>query len=200
MFRQADVSPAGVEEKPSAGPAGESRLRRRRARWVWLLGVPVVAAGVLVVVGLPAVVEPQWAGAALRLVKGYQPLDIPYAELPYHDQPDAPVVDAGLRDGGGVRMFRWQGKGKLLDHPVAQAQWGLSNLNTYRRTGKRMFLERAMAQAQRNLDRRVESRGGWWYPYEFDLTRCESTPVIDAPWYSAMAQGQLLGLFVKPLV
>ncbi|MEE3920669.1 hypothetical protein V2I01_27810 [Micromonospora sp. BRA006-A] len=80
----------------------------------------------------------------------------------------------------------WQGV--LYDHPVVQADWGLDNLNAYQVTGDRFFLDRAIAQARRNLDRKVESRGAWWYSYPFDLPRCTGL-VLQAPWYSAMAQG-----------
>jgi hypothetical protein len=105
----------------------------------------------------------------------------------------APLVDGGLHDAKGVRMFSFNGQ--IWNHPVFQGAWGLSNVTSYVNTGTQLYLDRAIANAQRNLDRRVESRGAWWYPYDFDLSRCVKT--LQAPWYSAMAQGRLLSLFVR---
>jgi len=124
---------------------------------------------------------------------GHLPKDLPLAAQPTNNGP-APLVDRGLHDAAGVRMFSFAGK--TWDHPVAQAQWGLSNLAAYRTTKDKRFLDRAIANAQRNVDRRVESQDAWFYPYDFDLSRCAGRPLLRAPWYSGMAQGQLLSLFV----
>jgi hypothetical protein len=125
---------------------------------------------------------------------GFVPNAVPAAALPYREQA-APLVDNGLHDAQGVRMFSFGGR--TWDHPVAQAQWGLQNATSYQNTGNQVFLDRAVANAQRNVDRKVISRDAWWYPYDFDLTRCTGRPVLNAPWYSGMAQGQLLSLFVR---
>ncbi|MEU0081183.1 D-glucuronyl C5-epimerase family protein [Micromonospora tulbaghiae] len=126
---------------------------------------------------------------------GFRPQSAPETALPYNDAALAPRVDSFPHDAQGVRLFRYNGV--TYDHPVVQAQWGLSNLRTYLATQDSFFLDRALAQAQRNLDRKVESRGAWWYPYGFDYPRCAQRTGMVAPWYSAMAQGQLLSLFVR---
>jgi hypothetical protein len=125
---------------------------------------------------------------------GYEPHEMPAESLPYRDE-RAPRTDAGLHDSKGVRLFNFGGQN--WEHPVAQAQWGLANVTTYLATGDQFYLDRALANAQRNVDRKVVSRGAWWYPYDFDLTRCTGRPLLQAPWYSGMAQGQLLSLFVR---
>ncbi|MFI6228852.1 D-glucuronyl C5-epimerase family protein [Micromonospora echinospora] len=125
---------------------------------------------------------------------GYEPKVLQPVAYPYREE-GAPVDDPGLHDEHGVRMFSFGGQ--IWDHPVAQAQWGLKNITSYLNHGDQLYLDRAIANAQRNLDRKVESRGAWWYPYDFDLTRCAGRPVLLAPWYSGMAQGQLLSLFVR---
>ncbi len=125
---------------------------------------------------------------------GYAPRVVSAAALPYVTD-YAAVEDRGLHDAQGVRMFSFGGK--IWDHPVGQAQWGLKNVSSYQLTKNSLYLNRAIANAQRNLDRKVESRGAWWYPYDFDLQRCTGRPVLQAPWYSGMAQGQLLSLFVR---
>ncbi|MGY4909652.1 D-glucuronyl C5-epimerase family protein [Micromonospora aurantiaca (nom. illeg.)] len=131
--------------------------------------------------------------AATYVRDGHLPKPLPLAAQPTNSNP-APLVDRGLHDAQGVRMFSFAGK--TWNHPVGQAQWGLSNLAAYRASGDKRFLDRAVANAQRNIDRRVESRGAWWYPYDFDLSRCAGRPLLRAPWYSGMAQGEMLSLFV----
>ncbi|MFI6228638.1 D-glucuronyl C5-epimerase family protein [Micromonospora echinospora] len=124
----------------------------------------------------------------------YQPKPISEGALPSRGTP-APVEDPGLHDAQGVRMFSFNGQ--LWDHPVGQAQWGLQNVTAYVDTGNPLFLNRAKANAQRNIDRKVVSRDAWFYPYDFDLSRCTGRPILNAPWYSGMSQGQLLSLFVR---
>ncbi|MFI7428893.1 D-glucuronyl C5-epimerase family protein [Micromonospora sp. NPDC049836] len=170
----------------------------------WRPRVGALLAALLVAVAAPAELafaattaasDSQAASVTGYARSGIRPQAMPDAALPYNDTPLAPRVDPGLHDDQGVRMFRYNDE--IYDHPVAQAQWGLSNVRTYLVNRDRSYLDRAVAQAQRNLDRRVESRGAWWYPYEFDVPACGQLPVIQAPWYSAMSQGQLLSLFVR---
>ncbi|WP_433285783.1 D-glucuronyl C5-epimerase family protein [Micromonospora sp. CA-244673] len=126
---------------------------------------------------------------------GYQLHPLPGGVSPTWRSATAPRVDPQPHDEQGVRLFNWQGN--LVDHPVVQVTWGFENINAYELTHDQFFLDRAAAQAQRNLDRRVESRGAWWYPYGFDLPRCGTGRVLTAPWFSGMAQGLLLSLFVR---
>lgn len=127
---------------------------------------------------------------------GFAPHLVSATRLPWRNEA-APYADPGLYDATGVRMFRFAGTEQIWNHPVGQAQWGLKNLTTYAITGDEFYLTRAIKQAQRNLDRKVVSRGAWWYPYDFDAARCADAPPMVAPWYSAMAQGELLALFVR---
>lgn len=127
---------------------------------------------------------------------GFGPNSIVATKLPYRNEV-APREDPGLYDSTGVRMFRFAGTTQVWNHPVGQAQWGLKNVSAYLNTGDGFYLDRALKQAQRNLDRKIVSRGAWWYPYDFDAARCADAPPMIAPWYSGMAQGQLLSLFVR---
>ncbi|WDZ85202.1 D-glucuronyl C5-epimerase family protein [Micromonospora cathayae] len=166
------------------------------------MGAGVLVVAIVAVAGLlapaTAAVPAAATTAAVTTIDGYardgyRPLGVAEADLPYRDEAPAPRYDSGPHDEDGVRLFLWQGQ--LYDHPVAQAGYGFDNLVSYRNTGDRFFLDRAIAQARRNLDRRVVSRDAWWYPYPFEFSRCDGG-TIQAPWYSAMAQGQLLSLFV----
>lgn len=127
---------------------------------------------------------------------GFTPHPVPAAELPYALTTPVPRVDTGVHDAEGVRMFLVGTK--QYDHPVAQAQYGLANLDSYRLTQDATYLNRAIAQAQRLVDTKVESRGAWFYPYPFDFSvHGLAADTMRAPWYSGMAQGQALSLFVR---
>jgi hypothetical protein len=104
----------------------------------------------------------------------------------------------GLVDASGVRMFRWPGESQLWNHPVGQAQYALHNLNSYRLSKDPRYLAIAEKNAQRLIDRRVESADAWYYPYDFDFAvHGDTTQTLVAPWYSAMAQGQALSAFTR---
>ncbi|EWM64626.1 mucin-5AC [Micromonospora sp. M42] len=170
-----------------------SHMRKTLLALALTMGAVASTAGPAEAAGVPAVRGAADVSGYAR--DGFRPQFIPDAGLPYNDSALAPRVDPNPHDEHGVRLFQYNGQ--TYDHPVAQAQWGLSNLRTYLANRDRLFLDRAVAQAQRNIDRRVESRAAWWYPYEFDFPRCAQMPVIHAPWFSAMAQGQLLSLFTR---
>jgi hypothetical protein len=105
-------------------------------------------------------------------------------------------LGGGVRDDQGVAMFALDTV--LYDHPVVQATDGLKAIESYRITGTKAYLEQALADANRLVDTRVESRGAWFYPYPFDFRlHGNKAETIRAPWYSAMAQGQVLSLFVR---
>ncbi len=120
---------------------------------------------------------------------------LPANRRPYTRTVAEPLVDVGTHDASGVRMFRW--KDQLEDHPVAQAQYGLALLESYRLTRDARYLARARLQAQRLVARRVTRGVAWFYPYDFTLPVHGSDDVFPAPWYSMMAQGQALSLFVR---
>ncbi|GAA5167272.1 hypothetical protein GCM10011366_30710 [Ornithinimicrobium tianjinense] len=108
-------------------------------------------------------------------------------------------VPFGLVDSTGVRVFRadWEGD-KIFDHPVAQAQYALSALESYRLTGEQQYLDVALKNAQRIVDRRHEIDGAWYFPYDFDFDLYRNgRGVLTAPWSSGMSSGQALSVFVR---
>lgn len=113
-------------------------------------------------------------------------------ERPFYSETRISLVDTSPHDATGVRMYLLNGV--LYDHPVAQAQYALMLLNNYRMNGDPAYLARAELQAQRLIDRRVVSRNAWYYPYPFDAD--SGADFLKAPWYSAMAQGLALAVFV----
>jgi hypothetical protein len=127
---------------------------------------------------------------------GYQPVPLSMDYLPYNSSYVRPFDEPVPRDAYGVRMHAIGGK--LFDHPVAQASDGLDALNSYRLSGDGRYLDRALADADRLVDRKVVSDDAWYYPYPFDFAlHGNPDDMMVAPWFSGMAQGQALSLFVR---
>jgi hypothetical protein len=138
---------------------------------------------------------------------GYRLVDLPDAMRPWRDRPvrweNASLTSGPYHlDAGGVYLYYPDGATTGYDHPVGQCQFGLGCLASYRTetdpARRETFLTRARAQADRLIGQHVEARGGWWFPYPFDYAN-PSHPGVDyeAPWYSGMAQGEALSLFVQ---
>ncbi|WP_336645101.1 cell wall-binding repeat-containing protein [Microbacterium sp. USHLN186] len=135
-----------------------------------------------------SVLDQQWIEQDLSLDAG--------ARLPYWDRPPVDVRAADqIVDATGLRIYRTKTTGARADHPVVYAQYGISALLEYERTGERTWLRRAIRQAERLIEMRTLRGGGWWYAYSFDWTYDNRT--LNAPWWSGMAQGQALSLFSR---
>lgn len=87
--------------------------------------------------------------------------------------------------------------GRPYDHPVAQAQYGLHLVESYRLSRDVRYLDRAGRQAQRLVERRVVHAGGWFYPYRYLAGLHNGPEKYPPPWFSMMAQGQALSLFCR---
>jgi len=118
--------------------------------------------------------------------------------LPYVGGTPTSRVDAGPHDYAGVRMY--VSGGQLKNYPGGQARYGLTNLNTYRLTGDPFFLSRATAQARRLIDTHVSYGLAWFYPQRYSRYRhspFNNGELMQNPWYSGMAQGQVLSFMVR---
>ncbi|SDL58713.1 D-glucuronyl C5-epimerase C-terminus [Glycomyces sambucus] len=134
-------------------------------------------------------------------------LEIPEHMMPWRDRATkwenvTPDTQHTYLDEAGVIQYRpdWDVPG--YDQPVTQIQFGLGCVTSYRSeqdpTRKALFLTRAKAQAGRLLETRVEARGAWYFPYPFDFTHTTHSGVdYRAPWYSGMAQGEAISLFIQ---
>lgn len=116
------------------------------------------------------------------------------AAAPYSDRAPAAVSGVEL-DASDLRVYRIRGTGVAADHPVVYAQYGISALLEYERTGQQVWLDRAERQAEGLIAMRAVSGDAWWFPYGFAWTYYDRT--LAAPWWSAMAQGQALSLFTR---
>ncbi|MGW1813271.1 D-glucuronyl C5-epimerase family protein [Streptomyces sp. NPDC002125] len=133
--------------------------------------------------------------------------DLPEPMLPWRDRPTrwenvSPSTGSYRLTSAGEYLYYPDGGAIGHDHPVGQAQFGLGCIASYRTetdaTRRALFLTRARAQAERLIARHVEARGAWWFPYGFDFTHAVHTGVdYQAPWYSGMAQGEVISLFVQ---
>ena len=127
-------------------------------------------------------------------VSGIPQRALPVGERPYDNLP----LERGIADSTGVRMFLIAGDPTQYNHPVGQASLAMAYLDHYRLTGSSTYLRRAVANAQRLVDRHVESRGGWYFPYDFDFAvHGDTSSTLVAPWYSGMAQGMALSAFTR---
>lgn len=70
-------------------------------------------------------------------------------------------------------------------------------LDSYRLSGDKRYLDRARLHGSRIISQRVPRGSGWWYPYDWNYRLHSNAELYTAPWYSMMAQGQALSLFVR---
>jgi D-glucuronyl C5-epimerase C-terminus len=88
--------------------------------------------------------------------------------------------------------------GVLYDHPVRQALTAIRMVDGFRLTGDSVYLDRAIANAERLLVRATRSGPALFFPYPYTFrVHGLADEVLRAPWYSAMAQGQALTAFVR---
>lgn len=118
------------------------------------------------------------------------------AQLPYTYPTTCTLACGGPTDVYGVRVFVLNGI--TYQHPVGQAQLALALLRTYRLNHDVRYLTRAIRNAQRLVDVRVEAAGAWFYPYGFNFAVYGDTArMLRAPWFSALAQAQALSAFTR---
>ncbi|MFG2760988.1 D-glucuronyl C5-epimerase family protein [Streptomyces wuyuanensis] len=132
--------------------------------------------------------------------------DLPEALRPWRNRPISweNRTPTGLYrlNAQGAYLYHPNNGAKGYDHPVGQVQFGLGCITSYRvekdPTRKAVFLRRAKAQADRLIEKRVEARGAWYFPYGFNFKHEVHSGVdYKAPWYSGMAQGEAISLFVQ---
>ena len=88
--------------------------------------------------------------------------------------------------------------GRMYDFPRGQASYGLDNLNSYRLTRDKFYLDRALAQAERLLSYHDVGGDAWYYPnYPSRSRHGRPGELIKAPYYSALPQGRILLFFSR---
>jgi len=102
---------------------------------------------------------------------------------------------AGHHDAAGIPMLDYRGGIGLQYNPIAVAQWGLGNYNSFARDGSHERKTKFLAASNwlcGHLER--NSSGVWVWQHHFDW---EYRNTLRAPWYSALAQGQGISLLVR---
>lgn len=104
--------------------------------------------------------------------------------------------DDYLQDQEGVVVYVYDGR--WYYNPVQIAQRGMWFGDNYRRSRDPRYLERSEAHARRLIDDAVEVEGALYFPYHFNFRlQGNAKQVMESPWYSGMAQGQALSLFLR---
>jgi hypothetical protein len=111
------------------------------------------------------------------------------------------AAPACTRDSTGVCVFVVNGI--KYNHPVEQAWDGLVALAKYQAIGPTDIADLALAEkeAARLVGTHLTSSAtgaSWWLPYRFNFAEYGlSADTLHAPWYSGMAQGEVLELFSR---
>ncbi|HET7209962.1 MAG TPA: D-glucuronyl C5-epimerase family protein [Terriglobales bacterium] len=102
---------------------------------------------------------------------------------------------AGHHGEAGIPMLDYRGGTGLQYNPIAIAQWGLGNYNLYCRTGAPDRQNNFLRAADWLCAHLEQNRFGVWvWNHHFDW---EYRDRLEAPWYSALAQGQGISLLVR---
>lgn len=126
---------------------------------------------------------------------GYKVRTPTVKQQPWREAKPVPRRQTGVVNAQGIQMYEQDGR--LWEHPVRQSGYGLRSLSTWRKTHDRLFLDRAVKQADHLMAQRVEARGAWFFAYTFKFPSPRHNLGLTPPWYSAMAQGQALSLYVQ---
>ena len=88
--------------------------------------------------------------------------------------------------------------GKLYYQPAGLGYLAIRLIEEYRATDDRAQLEAAIEIAAKLREIAIESRGALFIPYDFDFAMHGiAAETLRAPWYSAMAQGLALSMYVR---
>ncbi len=126
-------------------------------------------------------------------VDSYALREAPEDMLAYNGSTIVPLY--GDRDSSGAFIYR-HADGRWYDHPVGQAQYVVNMLRNNRLDPKAEYLDLALANANRLLERAVRHQGALFFPYGFDYA-LHGRGTMQAPWYSGMAQGIALSGFIR---
>ena len=111
----------------------------------------------------------------------------------------SPILPGDSTDADGILMAYLEGTKHY--HPVQIAQRVLVFLNTFRLTGDSVFVHESRKFIDKLLEIGVYERDALYFPYGFSIyphggTGTNNTQVLTAPWFSGMAQGQVLSALV----
>lgn len=131
-------------------------------------------------------VDFKWDGIELHDV---DPQVIPFGAAATYE-----VITGEGFDDEGVRLNKRGGEWQ--DNPVTQSQYGMLLLAGYRANGWEENLTAAIANGRRIHANGEDHDGKTYFPYGFRMPLFgRDDMVLDPPWYSGMAQGQVLQFY-----
>jgi D-glucuronyl C5-epimerase C-terminus len=158
----------------------------------------------------PAQAEDDWtsvSGPAAAAVKAraavdyrfrrYRPRPVPPEALPDFTNTVPNLAETGIPlDPSGVARGRFGDR--FVYMPLLIARYGLNMLDGYRMTRDPAYLDRAKVNASFLIRTAIPRQGALYFPYRFSWPLFgKRSQLMRAPWYSAMAQGTALRLFVR---
>lgn len=174
-------------------------LGSSRFGWIALAGVTLwaSASSLSQAAGHLSFSSPRYVASVHYRVTGYRPQPVPAEELPGYQNSVTPLRNPNIPvDAQGVAL--WPYKGHKLYHPLVIARYGIVLLHTYRVTRKPVYLDRAKVNANFLINTAVSRDEALYFPYRFRYALFGNRrDLMRAPWYSAMTQGTVLGLFVR---
>jgi hypothetical protein len=125
---------------------------------------------------------------------------LPYEELPRTEFPLRYAQDTSFpRDAEGVMLFEIDDQ--QYYHPVNMGGRCQILIDAYRRTDDSSYLSLAEKYARRLIAEAMEFEGALYYPYRFGYNvHSMDEARLDAPWFSGMAQGQMLGVLSRMFI
>jgi hypothetical protein len=118
--------------------------------------------------------------------------DLPARLLPFQTDVDPTIPpDWTPTDRQGIVMREIDGK--RYYHPLLLCYSAFRLINAYERTHTAGYLTWARRYAAKMLELAVASDGALFMPYRFDFLQSD----VRAPWFSGMAQGMTLTVFVR---
>ena len=101
----------------------------------------------------------------------------------------------GHIDSDGIPLLDYQGKIGLQYNPIAIAQWGLGNYNLWWSNKSQINYLNFIKSADwlvKNLEENEYGFKVWMHHFNF-----EYRDLLEAPWYSGLAQGQGISVLVR---
>lgn len=118
-----------------------------------------------------------------------------YSDLPYVNKQKS-ISYNEIYDFDSVPLFCLNEK--LIYHPVYLAQYSFRLLDVYNTTKDSSKLVRGEIIANKLLGISIYANSSIYFPYNVDYkNHNDKFQKLYAPWYSGMAQGQILSLFVR---
>jgi hypothetical protein len=122
---------------------------------------------------------------------------LPYERLPNTGIPIARATDTSFtRDSDGVMLSEFHGKHYY--HPVGMAHKCYQLIDVFHQTQDSAHLDLLVKYIDRMIAEAIVYDSALYYPYHFDYNvNQQEDGFLADPWFSGMAQGEILGVLVR---